>query len=889
MARQQQGVSRQELNRRQRVRGFIGRTRELSAFRDNLARDPQDEGFQYLFHVRGNAGVGKTSLVRQWEEAARARDAATAYVDDSVHSVIEAMEAIGRQLEQQGLEFKNFQKLLADYWERRHEAETAPMVSAADADPSASSTVLATAGLATLGMVPGLGAVAGAMDPQQVAQLADRMRALGTRFRSHEDVQLLVDPVRSLTPVFLADLQRAAARRPLVVLFFDVLEETGRQLNEWLRDVLAGDKYEPLPVNIVAVLSGQGRLDSRYWAEYLRFVHQVQLEAFTEEEARDLLAAHGITSEPVIEVILRLTGRLPVLVDMLAQTHPENPDDIGDPSGDAVDRFLKWINAPERRTAALTCALPLQLDADVYRAAVPDAAADQYPWLRALPFVVGQGGRCRYHDAIRGPMLRLQRTESAARWRAEHTRLAETFQQWREDREAALAPDTYADDPDWREHRLSETYHRLCADPVRALPDALLEVVHACDDGTTAVRRWTQTLTQAGRDTDNARLTAWGQRLQDAAADEATATTDTLTSLLAAPELTTAARAWAHTIRGLDHRLAERYDQAHADYTAALALAPDLARAHYGRGETHRLNHVYDQALTSFDRAIALDPTDTEVIASRALTYQLTERYEDALTDYNRAIELNPAYTWAITSRALTYRLMERYEDALTDYNRAIALDPDQDWAIAGRGQTYQLMARYEDAVTDFDRAIALDPTFTWAITGRGETHRLMQRYEDALTDFGRAVELDPAYAWAIASRGQTYRQAGRYEDAVTDLDRAIALNPNENWYHCEIALSLHLLGRPEEMDHWRTAIALFAAEAASDGPAGTEALGHLIATNCAISQWDEAAQELERFLSRGPSRQLIQDALDDLTELETVTALDPARLLPLRQRLEGA
>ncbi|MFE9558254.1 hypothetical protein ACFYMW_09395 [Streptomyces sp. NPDC006692] len=60
----------------------------------------------------------------------------------------------------------------------------------------------------------------------------DRLRAaLSARPRSHDDVQLVLFPVRMLTPAFLQDLADAAERHPRVVLFFDVFERTGPVLN----------------------------------------------------------------------------------------------------------------------------------------------------------------------------------------------------------------------------------------------------------------------------------------------------------------------------------------------------------------------------------------------------------------------------------------------------------------------------------------------------------------------------------------------------------------------------------------------------------------------------------------------------------------------------------
>lgn len=75
-------------------RAFVGRDAERALFRNNLEHPPQDERHTFLFHVHGNAGVGKTCLVREWERIARECGALTVYVDEAVGSVPEAIAAI---------------------------------------------------------------------------------------------------------------------------------------------------------------------------------------------------------------------------------------------------------------------------------------------------------------------------------------------------------------------------------------------------------------------------------------------------------------------------------------------------------------------------------------------------------------------------------------------------------------------------------------------------------------------------------------------------------------------------------------------------------------------------------------------------------------------------
>ncbi|MFD8599529.1 ATP-binding protein [Kitasatospora sp. NPDC059646] len=70
------GPTRQELIRRRRRTGFVGRRGELASFSEVLAQAPEDAG-QFLFHVHGPGGVGKSTLVRQLEAAAREVQAVT--------------------------------------------------------------------------------------------------------------------------------------------------------------------------------------------------------------------------------------------------------------------------------------------------------------------------------------------------------------------------------------------------------------------------------------------------------------------------------------------------------------------------------------------------------------------------------------------------------------------------------------------------------------------------------------------------------------------------------------------------------------------------------------------------------------------------------------------
>ncbi|MFK4224081.1 tetratricopeptide repeat protein [Streptomyces sp. NPDC019890] len=770
--------SMQELFKR-RMR-FVGRRDELALFRGNFDIPPEDERHRFIFHIHGNAGVGKTSLVRRLEDAARERGALTAYVDETVNSVPEALAALCDRFERQEHPLKGLARMLATYRQRRYEAEAlAPAPDPASQEPSAASLAAARAGLAGLGLVPGVGAMAGAVDPAQVAQGTDKLRAaLSARFRNHDDVQLVLDPLRSLTPVLVADLERVADRAPWIALFFDTYERTGPFLDVWLRDLLTTERYGSLPANVVVTTAGQHPFDPVRWADCVDFITDLPLGPFTETEARQLLTAKGVVDETVVREVLQLSGRLPVLVSTLA----ENPGAVDDPSATAVERFLKWEEDTVRRSAALDGALPRRLDEDLFRAGADEEAAGLYGWVRSLPFVSERGGRAQYHDVVRVPMLRLRRTGSPQRWTAAHTRLAEVFAaRCAEAGDGISTLMLWATEP-WRAARIEETYHLLCARPRSALPAVLRDGVAACREGVVVARRWARAVTEAGEDSGTDELRAWGRACVAELADERRGAVRVLGLLLGRSELDTRGRADAYLARGWQLFRVEAYEEALADYRQGIALAPDDPWAYQGRAITYRAMGEFGRALDDLDRAEELIPDWSVAVRERGETYRRAGRLAEATAELNRALALNPDDYRALGSRGQAKYQQGQQAEALVDLDRAIELWDEYVWALVQRAHVRLRVDDIEGALADIDRADRLAPDTAATVGERGEAYRFMGRYEEAIAHYDRALELNPAYAWALGSRAMANEALGRRAEALADLDRALVLNPSYSW-----------------------------------------------------------------------------------------------------------
>jgi tetratricopeptide (TPR) repeat protein len=784
----------QDRIRERQKSSFVGRDSLLIQYRENLRLSFEDERRRFLFNIHGNAGVGKTFLVRQLREIATDTGALTSYIDETTEDITSAMAKIAADIGRTGVKLGDFEKRAAEYRQRRHELESDPQAPAGIAAFLTKTAVMV--GLAAARDIPLAGSLVAPVDATIAAEKVDQAREyLARKFGDYKDVRLLLSPSDELTPIFVAGLNRVATGRA-VALFVDTYERTGLLLDMWLRDLYSG-RYGELPETLIATISGQKPLDPNLWSEYLPVISDIPLEPFSEAEARQFLGSKGIGDEATVQVILALSGRLPLWLATLADARLQGSAEIGDPSGNAVERFLKWEDNLARREIAMAAALPRLLNQDVLAViAPPDQARELFGWLRGLPFVSQRGEFWAYHDVVRAAMLRLRHAEAPAEWRSEHYSLARANARWASE-SVGETQGTWANE-NWINYTREEIYHTLCADSNSNLPRALASAVKAAEHGLVRARHWAALIGDAGRDVDNSLLKQWGQRLI-----ECVNSGDLilyLSCLINDASLDRADRVAAYEVRGEMYRRLGRYDQALADFNHALELRPDDSWAIGSRGQTYRSMGRYEEAIADLNRAIEVHPDKDWMIVARGQTRRLMGRYEEALTDFNRAIELHPGRDWIIAHRGETYRLMDRYDEALADFTRAIELHPENAWAIGSRGQTYQSMGRYEEALADFTRAIELHPEYAWVIGSRGQTYQSMGRYEEGLADLNRVIDLFPQYAWAIGIRSQIYRLLGRYDEAMADLNRAIALESDHDDY-ADKRVEIHqLIGKAPEV-----------------------------------------------------------------------------------------
>ena len=168
----------------------------------------------------------------------------------------------------------------------------------------------------------------------------------------------------------------------------------------------------------------------------------------------------------------------------------------------------------------------------------------------------------------------------------------------------------------------------------------------------------------------------------------------------------------AYSLRGNYKDDNEQYNEAIADYTQALALAPTDEYTLYRRaGSLLSLNDL-DGALADIEKALSLNE-DAANFAGKGIVLHEMGQFSDAVSAFDQAIRIDPAYAFAYKERAGSKLFLDRYIAALYDLNRALEIDPEYASAFQLRGAVQSLLENPKAACGDFQKAKELGHSST--------------------------------------------------------------------------------------------------------------------------------------------------------------------------------
>ena len=154
----------------------------------------------------------------------------------------------------------------------------------------------------------------------------------------------------------------------------------------------------------------------------------------------------------------------------------------------------------------------------------------------------------------------------------------------------------------------------------------------------------------------------------------------------------------------------ERWSDAEAALSTAVALRPRLTEGWYELGNVHLGSGRFDLALQNYRRAAALEPADATYCAYVGKALSKLGRHDEAIAQYRRAIALQSDLWEAHFALGDELVAVEKIADAQGEYEAVLRYAPTNVLAHLNVGVMLARRGRYDDALRQFEETLRLQP-----------------------------------------------------------------------------------------------------------------------------------------------------------------------------------
>ena len=137
-------------------------------------------------------------------------------------------------------------------------------------------------------------------------------------------------------------------------------------------------------------------------------------------------------------------------------------------------------------------------------------------------------------------------------------------------------------------------------------------------------------------------------------------------------------------LRGKAYRSSKQFQQAIADYQAAVQADPKMDIAYYEMGAAYQELNNHAKAIEAFTQAIAIKDTNAGYFYARCVSESWLSKYGEAANDCRKATALKPGDADMLATLGRLYEDQGNKAQAMETYKAALAINPNQAEAKEG-------------------------------------------------------------------------------------------------------------------------------------------------------------------------------------------------------------
>jgi tetratricopeptide (TPR) repeat protein len=256
------------------------------------------------------------------------------------------------------------------------------------------------------------------------------------------------------------------------------------------------------------------------------------------------------------------------------------------------------------------------------------------------------------------------------------------------------------------------------------------------------------------------------------------------------------------------HEFCHRIDQALADYSTAIQLAPTWAAPYQQRSYLFRIEGDLDHSLADIKTAVEQAPKWLQARSDLADRLADQERFQEALNEIQKIFDLGGEGDDLRWQKAQVLLRLGRDSEALAVLDEWIAREPRRELPLRRRAEALFRLGRIEEALSAVDRAVEAEPATPRPYLYRARYGQFLRdRCAAVRSDLTKAAELDPASAEICQARAfvvaaHAPHMCPELYDPTPVLElarRAVDYEPRIPGHEATLGIALYRAGRLEQ------------------------------------------------------------------------------------------
>lgn len=199
------------------------------------------------------------------------------------------------------------------------------------------------------------------------------------------------------------------------------------------------------------------------------------------------------------------------------------------------------------------------------------------------------------------------------------------------------------------------------------------------------------------------------------------------------------------------------------------------------RGDIYFQLHEFEKAVHDYSAALAIKPELAEAYFGRGMALGRLGNVREGIADLSIFLEYRPDSSIGYTKRGVRFLWIGERDNAARDLQKAIALNPRNAEAHDDLGVIYAQKGELKTALSHFKQTITHDPGYQKGYHNLALAYFLSEDAHSALTYVNQAIQLQPRNRNSLMLKAEILLALDRKNEALVIQEEAEYL-PEGNW-----------------------------------------------------------------------------------------------------------